>query len=135
MEKITTKKKCSKNINLQDAIECVYKSMDKGYSVENRSYLNGEDGLRVYNFHIRENNNKYVTIGLSDSEIRIYTPGGELCIKYELTDRDKLELDTLVVEIKEYREKIAIDEFSWFSKIPKVTSIYELDDDDDKEEE
>ena len=104
----------------------VHKAMDKGLKVRG-SNISG------YYFNVYDNKN----------EMRIYFVNGEMEIKSEkggftidspLNDRDILELETLVIDIKEYNEAMAILEFdSYFNnkeEKEEITDINNLDDDD-----
>ena len=78
----------------------------------------------VFRFYIGENSK--IVIVCFEKAILINTRRGYIRIEYTLTDRDKLELQALVLFIKEYRENMAISEFKHF--ISEIT-INDLDTD------
>ena len=67
--------------------------------------------------------------------ITISTPKGYIHIDHSLTDREKLEIDSLRLSIKEYNEDVAVSELEEFisskrEEKEKITDIDNLDDDD-----
>ena len=64
--------------------------------------------------------------------ISISTSKGYIRIEYTFSDRDNLELQALVLSIKEYRENMAISELNKFisEKEDEITDINNLYDDD-----
>jgi len=73
-------------------------------------------------------------IYLDSNRILIHTKKGHFYDKYSITDRDELELRTLVLSIKEYNKNIAISEFEEFISDKKEDSeltINDLDSEDD----
>lgn len=64
---------------------------------------------------------------------KIITPRGYIKIEYTLTDREKLELQALILSIKEYKEDMAISEFEEFisDKKEEITNINDLDNDEE----
>lgn len=96
-------------------------------------FVNGyKDDVDTFTFYIEE---KGIYIYFYEKYISICTRhGGYLDINYDLTDRDELELQALVISIKEYRENMAISEFEKFissDKDNKPKDINDLDNEDD----
>lgn len=91
-----------------------------------------EEG-EVFQFHIEKNNDEEITILCFKKEIIINTKRGTIRIEYILSDRDNLELQALILSIKEYREDMAISELNEFisekEEKEKITDIDNLDDD------
>ena len=75
-----------------------------------------------------------IHIDFHHQKLSVYTRNGYMCIDYNLTDRNKLELQDLVLSVKEYKEDMAISEFENFiskkEEMEKITDIDNLDDDD-----
>lgn len=107
--------------------EAVRVAMNKGLSIEGKY-----QELQNYYFFIIEGGFEFF-IYLDNNSISIHTKKGYLFEKYSITDRDKLELQTLALSIKEYREDVAISEFNDFisDKENKPKDINDLDNDDD----
>ena len=63
--------------------------------------------------------------------ISISTLNGYIHIDHSLTDREELEIQALILSIKEYSEDMAISEFEEFiSEEKKITDINNLDDEE-----
>lgn len=67
-----------------------------------------------------------------DNLIKIFTPKGKLFVNHNFTDREQLEIQALVLSIKEYNKDMAISEFEEFisNKKEDITDINNLDDDE-----
>ena len=109
--------------------EFVRNAMNEGLSIY--KYKN-ED---CYDIRIVRNNPLHETfdITIRKDRISINTPNsGFIVIEIELSKRDKLELDAVMLSIEEYKEDIAITEFNNFFKKDNnsPTTIDNLDDDD-----
>jgi hypothetical protein len=65
--------------------------------------------------------------------ISISTPNGYVYIDHSLTDREELEIQALILSIKEYNEDMAISEFEEFisDKKEEITNINDLDNDEE----
>lgn len=101
-------------------------AMDKKLPVE------GTYDTCLYAFELGNNLNFYI---YTDSKrIMLYSPKGQLSIDYSINDRENLELQSLVLSIKEYRENMAISELEEFvsenSEVETITDINSLDDDE-----
>ena len=79
-----------------------------------------------------ETDNRNINIEFCRQKLSMRTQNGYMCIDYNLTDRDNLELQDLVLSVKEYKEDMAISEFEEFisDKKEEITNINNLDDDD-----
>jgi hypothetical protein len=108
--------------------EAVRVAMNKGLHIV--TYY--DDDLFMRGFHIEIDDNNNICVDFFKEGIVIHTRNGYLHINYNLTDRDKLELQALALSIKEYKEDMAISEFNEFisDKKEKVTDINSLDDDE-----
>lgn len=73
-----------------------------------------------------------ISIYIFKDTISINTLRGSVCINHSITDREELEIQALVLSIKEYREDMAISEFEEFisEKKEEIADINNLDDDD-----
>ena len=79
-----------------------------------------------------ENSEEYVNMNEKGEEyININTSGrGYIEKGIKLTERNKVDLDSLILDINEYREKIALDRFYNFLTINMPPTLDNLDDDD-----
>ena len=102
--------------------EAVHAAMDKKLKVSTSIYC-----ICIY-YEYRS----ILTFNVNGDLITISTPKGYISIDHPLTDREKLEIDSLKLSIKEYNENMAISEFEEFisDKKEKMTDINNLDDDD-----
>ena len=114
---------------IEKIIEFVHNAMNEGLSIYK---YKGEDR---YDIKIVRNNslNEAFDISIFEDHISMNTPNsGFVVIEVELSKRDKLELDAIILSIEEYKEDIAITEFNNFFKKDNnsPTTIDNLDDDD-----
>lgn len=102
--------------------EAVRVAMNKGLNI-----LVGT-GNFPYNIVIKNE----ICIYIYKDRISIDTQHGYIKIEHSLTDREQLEIQALVISIKEYKEDMAISEFEEFisDKKEEITDINNLDDDD-----
>jgi hypothetical protein len=113
-------------ISINNIIEFIYTAIGKNLDVEvtelpkGTEYHVSHDDIDIY-FHITD---EYFIITGYDR--------GFLHIPYKLTDRDKIDIQVLNLDIKEYNEEKAINLFNdFFNCIPQTpASIDNLDDDD-----
>ena len=114
---------------IEKIIEFVRNAMNEGLSIYK---YKGED---YYNIRIVRNNssNETFVITIFEDHISMNTPNsGFVVIEIELSKRDKLELNAVILSIEEYKEDVAITEFNNFFKKDNnsPTTIDNLDDDD-----
>ena len=109
--------------------EAIRVAMNKGKCI---IYYNDKD-LDIIGFNIEINNNNNISIDYFKQRINIRTQNGYAYVDYNLTDRDKLELQALILSVKEYREDMAISEFNEFisNKENKPKDIDDLDNDEE----
>jgi hypothetical protein len=108
--------------------EAVRIAMNKGLDVRGKY----QELLKYYFFTIEGGFEFFIY--LDSNSISIHTKKGQLFKKYCITDRDDLELKTLVLSIKEYNEDIAVSELEGFISDKKEDSkltINDLDNEDD----
>ena len=107
--------------------EAVRVAMNKGKHID--TYY--DDDLVMRGFRIEVDDDSSISIDFFKEGINIFTRNGYLYVNYNLTDRDKLELQALALSIKEYKEDMAISEFEEFisDKKEDITNINDLDDD------
>ena len=86
----------------------------------------------VFQFYIGKKDGEKIVIFCFKKAIIITTKRGDIRIEYNFSDRDNLELQALLLSIKEYKEDMAISEFEEFisEKKDEITDINNLDDDD-----
>ena len=105
--------------------EAVHVAIDKGLNIHRSS---GDD----FPYTIAIKNQIYIYI--FKEGISISTSKGYIYIDHSLTDREKLEIQALLLSIKEYREDMAISELEGFISDKKEDSkltINDLDNEDD----
>ena len=107
--------------------EAVRVAMNKGKHIT--TYYD-DDFMKGFCIEVDDDNS--ISIDFFKEGIIIFTRNGYLHVNYNLTDRDKLELQALALSIKEYKEDMAISEFEEFisDKKEDITDINNLDDDD-----
>ena len=113
-------------ITISSIIEFIHTAMGKNLDVEvselpkGTDYHVSHDDIDIY-FYVTD---EYFNINGYDR--------GYLHIPYKLTDRDKIDIQALNLDIKEYNEDKAINLFNdFFNFIPQTpASIDNLDDDD-----
>ena len=109
--------------------EAVRAAMNKGKHID--TYY--DDDIVMRGFRIEVDDDSSISIDFFKGAIIICTRNGYLHINYNLTDRDKLELQALALSIKEYKEDMAISEFEEFisDKKEEITNINDLDNDEE----
>lgn len=113
-------------ITISNIIEFIHTAMGKNLDIQVAEYPKGtdyhvsHDDIDIY-FYIAD---EFFTVNGYDR--------GYLHISYKLTDRDKIDIQALNLDIKEYNEDKAINLFNdFFNFIPQTpASIDNLDDDD-----
>ena len=113
-------------ITINNIIEFIHTAMNNNLDVTIAEYPKGtdyhvsHDDIDIY-FYIAD---EYFTVNGYDR--------GYLRISYKLTDRDKIDIQALNLDIKEYNEDKAINLFNdFFNYVPRTpVNIDNLDDDD-----
>lgn len=114
---------------IKEIRDFVYKAMDKGLKIKTTKYLFNETYYQID--IIKENSLLSLEISFDNEELHITTDKGYIEIKLNLSERDALELESLILSIKEYNQDMALSEFNNFFKEEKEThDINELSDDD-----
>ena len=113
---------------IKDVTEFVRKAMNKGLCIEG-FYFDVKGGLRShYSFLV----DKKFSFGIYEDYIHLATPTGNLRKDINISKRDLLELDSILLSIEEYNEDIALSEFeNFFNEESKSIDINDLNDDDD----
>ena len=113
---------------IKEIIEFVRNAMNEGLSIY--TYKREE----CYDIRVVRNNSLYETFDITvcKDDITIASPnGGFAKIEYKRSKRDELELDSIMLSIEEYKNDVALSEFSgFFNKEDKPRNIDSLDDDD-----
>ena len=104
--------------------EAVRVAMNKG--------LNVQRGNGSFPYAISIKNENQICIYIFKDSISINTSNGYVRIDHSITEREELEIQALMLSIKEYNEDMAISEFEEFisDKKEEITDINNLDDDD-----
>ena len=102
--------------------EAVRVAMNKGLNIIQRSIEGFPYTIAIKN---------QICIYIFKEGISISTSKGYIHIDHSLTDREELEIQALILSIKEYSEDMAISEFEEFisNKKEEITDINNLDDD------
>lgn len=121
------------NITVDNIIALIRRAMEENLIV----YKSDIHEPNFYGFVIDKENHT-MTILFEDNNLEIKSwrknknyPFGNITTKFELTERDKVKLDNLSLDIKEYLEKCALDDFNNFFWNSAERSIYDLDDEED----
>ena len=114
-------------ITISNIIEFIHTAMNNNLEVSVSGFITYKYGFDVINNDIQ------IRFLIDDNCIVISTyEQGYLHIDTNLTERDKLDLEALKLDIKEYNEEKAINLFNdFFNYVPQTpASIDNLDDDD-----
>lgn len=115
---------------IKEIRDLVYKAMDKGLKIKGDAYPWSEKYYQID--IIKENSSLSLGISVDNGELHITTDKGYIEIKLNLSEREALELESLILSIKEYNQDMAISEFNNFFKEEeaKTPGIDDLNDDD-----
>ena len=107
--------------------ETVHIAMDKKLRIY---AIYAEYPPKQYSFILENNFEFYVYV--DSKRIILDSPKGKLSVDYTINDRENLELQSLVLSIREYQENMAISELEEFisEKVETITDINSLDDDE-----
>lgn len=114
-------------ITISNIIEFIHTAMNNNLEVSVSGFITYKYGFNVVNDNIQ------IRFLMDDDCIVISTyDQGYLHIDNHLTERDKLDLEALKLDVKEYNEEKAINLFNdFFNYVPKTpVNIDNLDDDD-----
>ena len=114
-------------ITINNIIEFIHTAMNNNLEVYISGFITYKHEFTVVN------DDTQIRFLISDNNIVISTSdGGYININNNLTDRDKLDIEALKLDIKEYNEDKAINLFNdFFSYVPQTpVNIDNLDDDD-----
>lgn len=117
---------------IEEIKEFIRKAMNKGLKIRNYRYTENDDNTIYYEINIFCNN-LAIRITINKEEICIETPNGYANFNINLTKRDLLEIDAMMLSIEEYNEDMALTEFNNFfgEEENKVVNINNLDNDDE----
>lgn len=122
MKNMMTKNK----ISIKSIIDFVRKAITCDFIIDDRSF-------GFYSFDIENNAGNSINFIIKPGKIEIYSNDyGVLVIDNLLSDRDKVELEALKIDIKEYNEEKALNVFNNFflNTTDKLTNIDDLNDED-----
>ena len=111
--------------------EVIHLSIDRKLKIYSEIYF---DKVYYFNINFKELSSITLKINCEKNKIYIGTPKGSCWVDCNFSDRDKLEIQTLCVLIKEYRKDMAISEFEEFIS-NKPSRPIDVNDLDDKEDE
>ena len=119
---------------IKEVRDFLNKAMNKGLKTEAYHYHNTD--TEYYKFHIYNDKYGYIRLEFAENPGKVYinTPRGNTSYDINLSKRDLLELDAVVLSVEEYCEDMAIYEFEHFfseDDSNKVTDINDLDNDDE----
>ena len=105
--------------------EFIRKAMNKGLCIEG---FHKEGLLPHYSILV----DKKISFGIHENYIHLTTPTGNLRKDINISKRDLLELDSILLSIEEYNGDMALSEFeNFFNEENKSIDINDLNDDDD----
>jgi hypothetical protein len=115
--------------------EFIRQAMNKGLTITAYQGLTpwiDERSEKDISFNFEVNNGEiFISFFNFDNTITINTKHGLCKLEYKLSERDILELNALVLSVKEYKEDMALSEFNnFFKETDTPQSIDNLDDDD-----
>ena len=117
---------------IEEIKEFLRKAMNKGLKINAYHTLVGDDSTDYYEFRVI--GDSIIEFIIEPSRITLETKKGTAYFDKDLSKRDFLELDAMVLTIEEYNEDMAISDFSNFfgEEENKVVNINDLDNDDDE---
>ena len=121
---------------IEETKEFIRQAMNKGLIINAyrglTPWIDEESGKDIsFNFEVNNGEIIFISFFNFDNTITINTTHGFCKFEYKLSERDILELDALILSVKEYREDMALSEFNNFFKgTDTPQSIDNLDDDD-----
>lgn len=114
-----------KKISINDIIAFTKKAIEKGFILDTWKTLDDEQRY-IYIKKCKNGNSIRFVIDNQSITIDDYSPE-EYKITHQLEDRERIELDSLVLDIKEYNEKRALNLFNnFFNEEDKCDSINDL---------
>ena len=116
---------------IEEIKEFLRKAMNKGLKINAYHTLVGDDSTDYYEFRVI--GDSIIEFIIEPSRITLETKKGTAYFDKDLSKRDFLELDAMVLTIEEYNEDMAISDFNNFfgDEENKVVNINDLDNDDE----
>ena len=115
---------------IEEIKEFLRKAMNKGLRIVAYHTLVGDDSIDYYEFRVTGDSILEFTV--EPSRITLETKKGIAYFDKDLSKRDFLELDAMILTIEEYNEDMAISDFNtFFGEENKVVNINDLDNDDE----
>ena len=116
---------------IEEIKEFLRKAMNKGLKINAYHILVGDDSTDYYNFRVI--GDSIIEFIIEPSIITLETKKGTAHFDKDLSKRDFLELDAMILTIEEYNEDMAISDFNNFfgEEENKVVNINDLDNDDE----
>lgn len=116
---------------IEEIKEFLRKAMNKGFKISAYHTLVGYNNIDYYDFRVVGNSE--IEFIIEPSKIILETKKGTAYFDKDLSKRDFLELDAMVLTIEEYNEDMAISDFNNFfgEEENKVVNINDLDNDDE----
>ena len=111
---------------IEEIKEFISKAMNKGLYIE--AYYDIKNQRSHYTITVDN-----ISFRIYNNELQLTTPKGYMEKTLDLTKRDLLELDAMLLSIEEYNEDIALMEFNNFFKEEdtKIVNINDLDSEDE----
>ena len=118
---------------IEEIKEFLRKAMNKGFKVNAYYITTIEDNIPNYYEYRVFKEDGVVSFTIESTHIRLETTKGEACFNINLSKRDLLELDAMVLTIEEYNEDMAISDFNNFfgKEENELVNINDLDNDDE----
>ena len=112
-----------KKIEFKDIVAFIRKAMSKNLDVA----IIFDREFTIYN----ESGEK-IEIFYGEDFLSLSNTHGAMTIKYSFTPREKLELESLKLDVREYRARKITNSFNHFFNEDKPTDINDLDEGDDE---
>lgn len=116
---------------IEEIKEFLRKAMNKGLKINAYHTLVGDDSIDYYEFRVIKDS--IIEFIIEPSRITLETTKGIAYFDKDLSKRDFLELDAMVLTIEEYNEDMALSDFNNFfgEEENKIVNINDLDNDDE----
>ena len=124
-------------ITIDNIIAFTKEAMKNNINV-NSSYFNNiscdePDNVPSFSYCIGIiNDEESISFNINSNSICLYTKRGSTGIENILTEREKVNLESLRLDIKEYNKERALSRFeTFFNEMNKLSDIDDLDNEDD----
>ena len=117
-------------ITINSIINFIHEAMRNNYKIESYKICYDET---YYSFNVSNSENHInFEIKVDGNVIIMSNNGGTLDLNFDLSNRDIIDLETLIEDVRDYREEVCLHLFNnFFSNVEnKPASLDDLSDDD-----